>query len=276
MLWMIIGILRGHFLHALNPVYEPVEVEMIFNRPNTPFILTQIENHTILQLLDLGASLECGLKKEILAKINKEVFSQCVFMTANGVIKEEAQFIIPEIQIGSLIINPVIVNEKTGDCSLDEDGVIGNKILEKTNLLLDFPNNKVIFIRDVNCKTINHYQIMEWVKVPFEWHSVGMILDVETNLGLEKYLLDTGATHNFIYYEHLQEQAPQLYNEQGNQIILSKFILGNHDFGQQKFIKLKNLVTFVNEQGVIGVEFLKQHVIFIDYPNKMLYIKNEK
>ena len=108
------------------------------------------------------------------------------------------------------------------------------------------------------------------IKFPFECQSVGMIINVETDLGVKKYLLDTGATHNFIYDKEPSEKTIP------NQIVSSKFILGGYDFGEQILTKLRDPLPFANEQGAVGMEFLKHHVIFIDYPNKALYIKKDR
>jgi hypothetical protein len=83
------------------------------------------------------------------------------------------------------------------------------------------------------------------------------MINVETDTGMLKLLLDTGATCTAV-------RAPCLNST-------SKFILVGHDFGTQSIFPI-DLMPTADWDGLLGMNFLREHSLFIDYPNKVIYL----
>jgi len=195
-------------------------------------------------------------------------------MWFHGIVREEIEYFVPQVKLGSHIFKNVIVTGLDENfCGQDKKyvGLVGNKILEKGNLLVDFSQSKVRFIPHTADQTFIDGNINSWKKIQFERKKLGIFLVIVTDVGEARFLLDTGAPctiidQSFLY--DVEESPAQTEIEYTS----AKFELGGFDFGQQKILGIK-WTKISDEQGILGMDFLKKHVIYIDYPNKVLYIK---
>jgi hypothetical protein len=244
-------------------------IPVTFSQRNDPIIEVSLESNTYPLKLDLGSSFSFSLGEEVLEKISKVKYGTSRWYDFKGNPYESPIYIIPEIGVGDLNFISMFINQDSkefhvsatliGD-PLQFSGVIGWPILEKYNLLLDFPHSAVYASKDLSLIQEAALFSDHLLAIPFEAHPDGIILAVETDAGVHHLLLDTGTTTTAIRRPHLSSTE--------------KFSIMNHDFGEC-FVMPVDLSSQFDFDGVIGMDFLCKHSLFIDYSNKTLFIDLE-
>lgn len=252
--------------------FKSIELEIVFPEKDRPCVYVEIEGHKFLELFDLGAIHEFAMSRSALTVLpNKEPFSKSLFRGMKGEAEENIEYFFPKISINSLVFNNAVVAE-LGDKRLRAEekfvGFVGNRILQSGNLILDFARSKVIVIPHSTSQRADGYDIESWVKIKFEWKGIGIFLEIDNDMEKMRFLLDTGCVFTYIdrsFFTNPPEEQNLYYDS-------SKFKIGEFDFGKQRLTSME-WGKFADEQGILGMDFLKKHVIYIDYPNKVLYIK---
>src|SRR5207248_87550 len=73
-------------------------------------------------------------------------------------------------------------------------GTVGRGILKQKNLFLDFPNARIAFIDKIS--KLKNWKLLH--QIPFEMTQDGVVLNVETDIGNKKFLIDTGCSQNVL------------------------------------------------------------------------------
>ena len=112
------------------------------------------------------------------------------------------------------------------------------------------------------------------LRVPFEMTSLGITLDIQTAQGEKKFLVDTGATITAIrssqrYLEESQQDFREL-----KYLTTSQFIIGGKDFGPMALYLLDITPEMKEIDGILGMTFLNDHIVYIDFRKKMLYLSD--
>lgn len=269
-------------------VSRVVCVPITFTLSGTPALLATIEDNECLLELDLGSKFQLSLKKSILDGINdKKAHKMAHWKDAKGDSYESPSYLIPNVSIGDLVLADVIARQESDiyrqNTTLwnDQDkkdvqiillGSIGRPLLEKTNLLLDFPHSKMIACNSkYKLKRLGIY-LENMTKIPFEGGERGIIIKTDTDAGILRLGLDTGATITLIRSSRLHDQKCTIDEHGFSTYTTSKLSIGNADFGS-KDLFLYDITSELHEiDGVLGMDFLKDHVIYIDYQEKMIYI----
>lgn len=237
---------------------------------NQPIIDVSVEGITHPFNLDLGSSVAFSLSEKILQKIDRTKYGTSTWFDFRGNPYESPLYIIPEIKIGNLIFSNVFANRDSEDfhanATIEGDpqqfpGVIGLPILEKYNLFLDFPRSKIYASNDHLSLQKRGLLSQNLLSIPFTPHSDGIILNVETDTGIQRLMIDTGATLTVMRTSH--------------PTFTKKFCIMGHDFGERS-IKVLDLSPQFDFDGSIGMDFIKEHPIFIDYVNKVIFIDLQK
>lgn len=259
---------------------EPKQIELQISyphRPDKPCVHIEIEGQRFLQLFDLGAECEMALTHSALASVQrKDLFSQSNFTWFSGITEKTMHYFIPLAKINDFPLKNVIVmgiSEQIFSQSQKVQGLIGCRILERWNVLLDFSRSKIHLIPPASELSSISDDIDSWLKVNFHLQlcGSGIVVTVITDMGEIPFVLDTGSPYTIIDRSFL-ENAEKLSEESEIEWTSSKFKLGDFDFGEQKMwaVKWKKIS---DEQGILGMDFLQKRVLYIDYPNKTLYIK---
>lgn len=235
---------------------------LTFDAFNIPTLAIQIENQTLPLILDLGSHYPLMLDKSYLDKLTKKAHGISLWFDVWGNEYTSHTYLIPSISLDDLSWTNVLVRDQpqewianTTFSSLSAPiiGSIGRPILEQTNLLLDFPGSAIY-----PCST----PPSNWHPVPFTLTPDGIAIQVETDIGPTTLILDTGSTWTVLNSSLIT--TPRT----------SKFSINNKDFGPQSLLLLEITPKFQTMNGLLGMDFLRQHAIYIDYPNKTIYIKN--
>ena len=100
------------------------------------------------------------------------------------------------------------------------------------------------------------------------------MLNIATDLGGLDILVDTGFTltmlHDFLYpygeTVRLDYRDIPIFSSR-------KFIIGNKDFGRKNLYFLKMQDRLYDIDGFLGMDFIKDHVIYIDFSKSEIYIQ---
>jgi hypothetical protein len=231
-----------------------------------PIIDVSIQGNGYSFRLDLGSFVPFSLCEEILQNVCKTKRGISKWYDFRGKQYESPVYTIPEIKIGNLQFARPLVNQSNEDFQanvtlrgspLDLPGVVGLPILEKYNLLLDFPHAAIYASNDhlslQKAGLLSH----NLLAIPFTIHSDGIFLSVETDTGTYRLMLDTGSTSTVIRAPH--------------PVSTSRFCIMGHDFGERRIVAVDVSSQF-NFDGYLGMDFLRERPIFIDYSNKLIFI----
>ncbi|MGE5196268.1 MAG: hypothetical protein ACM3JI_02935 [Anaerolineae bacterium] len=272
-----------------TPQYYLFQMPITMTPSGCPAITAVIEKQTYLLKFDLGSKFSLSLDKDILEAVqSKKSYGVAKWRDVKGNFYESPSYIIPRVKIGDLLlidtivkqeddiykINTTLWNNKENEPtpSIQHFGTLGRPLLEKKNLLLDFKNSLMFVSNDIKKLKENGYNLNKSIKVSFQMGRTGIILLVNTDIGTIKLSIDTGSTVSLVRSSIFQNTEINK-KEHGIPIYTtSKFAIGNKDFGN-KDLFLYDITSELNEiDGVLGMDFLKKHVVYIDYKNKVLYI----
>jgi len=270
--------------HALIPVKLSIG--------GIPLIKIEIQNQKYLLEMDLGSKFQLTLSKDALNRLSKKESSRLLSRDMHGNKYEALSYKIPLIKVADFSFADVIVREQSEDFILnttywmdmsrsddpfeDRTGTIGRGLLEQRNLLLDFCN-RVIFISN-HLKRLKEagYRLEEFKKCSFRFGRTGIILPIHTDFGKVRFSLDTGSTISFIRSSFVQNRVTEKKKHGLPFIATRTFEIADKDFGNMD-LYLQSITPELTEiDGILGMDFLKNHVVYIDYKNKVLYFGESK
>lgn len=264
-----------------------IKIPITMSLANTPVIPLDIQGKQILLDLDYGSKFQLTLSKLILDNLNKESQGSLITRDGKGNTYESNAFLLPQVSIGNRAFSKVIAKEleeefvknttlytNMSDTDLlnGKNGSIGRGILATMSLLVDFCHHFLLEVKDLNTLIKSGLFPKSYIVVPCREGRTGLILDVNTDLGLIRLSLDTCATHSLIRSSSAHDLT-LLENRYGmDKMTSEKFVIEGTDFGRTD-LYLYDITPELEEiDGVLGMDFLKNRVLYIDYPNKMLYI----
>ena len=271
--------LKNHaiYLDYTNKVayIEPLQVyferfPVSFSDGNIPVINVRIENNIYPLELDLGMSFPFSLTPKVLQEIRTDSYSTAHWLDFKGNEYQSPIHTVPGLQIGNQIFLDARITQDTEDfyentriegAFSEKFGRIGLPILEKYNLFLDFPHEAVYI-----CDTLSRLQepgllSTHLLAIPFLFHKHGILLSVETKTGVLRLILDTGCTKTVVRHPYA--------------LSVSEFRIMGHDFGSRSICPI-DLCSDFDFDGYLGMDFLMEHPLFIDYSNKIIYLDLQK
>lgn len=262
------------YVHKIAYVEPPKKyfehIPVVLGSRNNPIIDVSMQGSVYPLKLDLGSSIYFSLSEEVLQNICKTKYGVSKWHDFRGKEYESPTYTISQIKIGNLSFARVLVDQDNSDFHanvtfdgppLQLSGAIGRPILEKYNLFLNFPRAAIYACNDH--VTLQNAGLLSknLLAVPFTVHSDGIIFSVETDMGTYHLMLDTGSTFTVI-------RAPHCNTTQ-------KFCIMGHDFGERA-IKALEVSPQFDFDGMLGMDFLCEHPLFIDYSNKIVFIDLQK
>lgn len=264
-----------------------ISIPVSFNGAKKPLFTAQIEKTNYVLGLDLGAY-QLSLDKDELAKLKKTSQGIKQWEDGFGNKYESLSYIVPNFRIKDLKWENIKIIEEEpifdNNTTLWKDannklittkktvGGIGRIILHKTNLLLDFPHSKICACNNISKLKKKNYDITNWIQVPFMETQLGMILEIDMDFGLKRLIFDTGCTVNFMQPRSIGKEIWEK-NEKGLwSYTTSKFVIGSHNFANKKLYQYEFSKLYDEVDGFLGMSFIEDYQIYIDYPNRMIYI----
>jgi hypothetical protein len=218
------------------------------------------------------------------------------FSDINGNHYQTEKYILPEIKIGGLRIYDVHVKEEGDgfrknarlqgceDKKIEEEfdrkivgrlgtGMFLDDILG--GLFMDLGHSKFFIIKDIALFQEDGYSIKNMLKIPYEWNH-GFVIELETDFGKEKFLLDTGFSCNVIKESLVGETTPVEIQGKLKMVTSSKFQIGGEDFGAEEFYSYSITPEMEGIDGILGMPFFKKYALFLDLKNDVAYIASSQ
>lgn len=293
-LFMMIAI--GTFLILKRPKYISSDIKLPVNFPNhflEPTVNVLIEGNKYDFLVDLGStSYAFHLEDRILQKLsNKEALGDGKLCDIKGNVYTAPEFCIPEIKIGGqsifnsiatkrnhqFLYNVQIGSEQNSQKLIEDkiiriDGKVGLPLFKQYNCLFDFPNSAIILQKNIKNPEKN-YTPSKFVHIPFSIENYGITLSIETDAGVHKMVLDTGATYSVINKKLIPpNQTKEI--EQGLQKYFptNQLIINGCNFGSWE-LALFDISDKFDLDGCLGADFFLEYAVYLDFQNKMAYIQ---
>jgi hypothetical protein len=249
---------------------------------NLPLLQVEIEGNVYDVELDLGTRLST-LPKDNLDGINKEFYGTFYGFDMHGKAYASSIYQVPKVKIYDCLVPIMKICEESaefiensvllGDAKdLPYIGRLGREMFEDRNFLLDFSQSKMILCKKFKDLKRENYSLEEFTKVPFVLNTMGICLQVETDTGIKTMLLDTGASRSLIRRAPLEEENVKEFSR-GIPIWYSKkLVLGGRDFGEKRFGLFKIASVMAQIDGILGMDFIKEHLVYIDMKQQVAYI----
>lgn len=246
---------------------------------NAPLVKVKIEGTEYLLIFDLGCNMCLMLKDRVLNTLNhKEYMGISRFFDINGNIYEQSEYKIPHMQIGPFDITDIgaiqesyfFIQEgnkigtkrrplRTQDQMDLIDGKIGGGLLCLSKLIsyFDLSHSTVCMGTRLDQITKNH-PLSDFSQLKLEVINGFICLNLLTDRGMQKFLLDTGASHSLIQKTALDNKDVKINLEL---------------FGARRFIAI-DLPVDAPFDGILGLDFFKDYKVCLDFSNQTLYIKS--
>lgn len=286
---MLLGVSFCFFSTSSNPSKSWVKIPVFFTIPYEPLIHSEIENIPYSLLVDLGGSRSLYLKETNLKNLSLKKWTQeTQLKDIKGNVYLSDQYQVPKVKIGPLEFQNVEVVEEKIEFSENNiiwnsikntnpnrkaskiDGSIGCPLFQNYCCLFDFPNSAIYLGKSFD-KDISH---KNFVKVPFTLEKYGVVLSVETDQGLHRFSLDTGAGFSVIRNSLIDKMHLKELGKGTNRWYFQtkKMTLDGYNFGQWEFA-LYPIAEEFDIDGSLGIDFFKEHAIYLDFSNRIAYIK---
>lgn len=268
-----IGLFVGNYFVSKK---QYARMFVTFGRSNLPSAKANIQGKDYSLLVNLSSIVPLTLNKDILASIQKKPCGTIQFKDVNGHKIEYSTYLIPEIKIGDLAFTDVIVAERNQEYNAGEEvGEIGLPLLKKNNLMFDLSHSTIIACDSQDKLKKMGYFLEDMTQIPFEIieGAGGIIIPVSTDFGVIKLALCTGSTLSLIKSSLVKEHEIQK-DEQDAKFVSSAFMIGAKNWGYQE-LYLQDFFNMQQVNGFIGMDFLSEHLLYIDFKNKMVYIADK-
>jgi hypothetical protein len=282
-----IGI-AGFFWCFLKTDKYHVPFPIQFSKEDTPCAIVAIEGQEFLLDVDLGSKFALHLSKDLLDKIeNKKECGVGTWRDLKGNKYETPSYIIPKLFWDKLVMKDIIIQQSDNKCcenqvlwsdenlgsdlAYTQNGAIGRPILQKFNFLLDYTRMRIIATNDLKKMKKIGYMLHEMKKLPFTIGLVGINVSIDTKWGTRNFSLDTGSSVNAIRASILDEQEG-IITPRGFKGVTSQCKMGGKDLDDLFFYSYDLSPELSDIDGILGTPFLDQHVIYIDFKNKVLYL----
>lgn len=269
---------------GLTPSFIQIPVSFFpFN--DRPTMEIEIEGKKYRVLIDLGFSRPLSLQDKSIRKIHKKQFVEnSDFMGIKGKIYRVKEFFAPEVKLVNGLLKNVTIVEESLDFFNDGrifpsmriwdrfkerlelaiiKGRIGWAVFRETVCFFDFPHSTVYLGKEVaELLEKTGYLSPDFIQIPFEMENYGLIFSIRTDLGIKRFLLDTGATCSLL-------RGSEISTKDG--YITDQFQLAGHELGPWQFC-FTTISDAFQCDGILGVDFFKEYPICFDFENQFAYI----
>ncbi len=253
-----------------------------------PSVSVTIQGHAIPLAFDLGGSkLQLAVSPAILKRLNIRVHhvgGVVHGVDARGIKSTYKAFVLPQVELGDFVFNDVkgIEYHPWGGEGAPKDGIVGFDLIARFNLVIDFSKSAVILVRGNNYPP--GYDIGSWPKVPFAVNG-HMIASAKVNDKTISLIWDTGTPVSSLKLQTIISgdvascSKTILFKIAADPntckaIAAAEFIMGERDFGPMTFYTRS--MPALPADGMIGDDFFRTHIVYIDFFDKTVAIAKAK
>ncbi len=271
-----------HIKNRQGAYFLPIKISK-FTAANQPCLSAEIDQKTISVMLDLGFRGQFGFSSDVLKTIENKTYLQSTTMYGIcGAAYKENLFKIPKISVGSVVFSEPEVHEYSETFHIDatliegneqpsspEPGKVGWELFGNINLFLDLKHSKLSFCDSLSTLVRQGYQEEAFVKVPLLLDRGLVEIEVQTELGLFRCMLDTGSTWNVLNTENRAYE--QTYVTARREL----FLINSTNFGPLDFhlVPIKMPIAI---EGILGMEFFQEHCVFLDFSEHSVYFSKAR
>lgn len=248
-----------------SPKIYHTALALSYNSHQLPLVDIEIAKKGYRVVVDLGASRPLSLQGKDLEALPKMRYGTSCCINFWGDIQEEPSYLISAVKLGSLIFDDFVVTKKEAS-----EGYLGWFFLKKVNVLLDHVRSMLYVSNDKAELLKEGYDLSAMIKVPLI-KSKGLVVEVMTDFGRRKVMIDTGSTINVLKSVDIDSPATPKESFGMPERATSHFLLNGYDFGPLTFHLCDFAFTTVD--GIMGMAFLKNHVVYIDYDAGFIYFQ---
>jgi hypothetical protein len=247
-----------------------------------PYVKVEIEGREYFFVLDLGFFSQGAIDAPCLAEIqNKALKKTATFHGVLGKNYKSKVYEIPELAVGQMKFSSVLLEESNlafqADATTQPEnkctaeitaGTLGSGLFKETCLCLDLHSFKMAFCDSFETFKSRLKPHNPFSKVPFSFKNGWIEFEMNVAQKTLHCILDTGSTLNHI-------NVPNPDNKPISEFIKTKQSfdsaqVGTMDFGPIVFSQLP--INFpVHIDAIIGLDFIANHLIFIDFVNQEIY-----
>lgn len=255
-----------------------------FSSANLPITSVEIEEKKYYLEIDIGSKYALTLHGTSLSEIkNKKNLNKLSWKDFKGNSYSAYSYRLPKVTLKDIVVKDVIActsnvnyenntslfgNPNTG---INDAQRIGRPFLSTFKLLLDFKNSRMFISNDIKKLKALGFDVSNFKKIPMKIGKTGAIIQIKTDFGIKKLSIDTGSTITSL---RKNDQLKFTKSNHDVPILTSKkFVIEGKDFGNQDFYLLAITPELNEVDGFLGMDFLKNHVVYIDFPGKMVYIE---
>ena len=243
----------------------------------------EIENQVISSQIDLGWGGGVALPSATLHHLrNKTLVGRYPFSGLKGKIYESNVYDLPHIHFGKMKIFPMRVKEenlefledsvlKKGEENIPENGQgrVGWYVFKPFNVLLDCEHSAIVICDSLATLKEQGFPIDSFTEAPLLLDHNSIDFEVITDTGPLRCVLDTGTTWNLLNKNqgHRLNEDLFVFNSE-DRWDAKTFQINGAEFGPVNFVNIKSPLGF---DAIIGMEFIDEHLIFIDFRNEKIY-----
>lgn len=253
------------------------------------YVDAEMENTSCPLELDLGTT-NISLRQEILEQIqNKLKVGYSHIVDVNGNTYRNDKYCLNWMKIGPLKIENVECEQEDLDFLLKGYFLAPDRVSDPSALkhfqmlagrlgiflfrqrdywLFDFPKLALYAVNDLSVfKKQFRLSFDQFIEATLEPSYPEVIIKIDTDFGTKRFLVDTGADITL-----LKPPGDGFYSRQW--INLGKFAIGEHELGISKIylFKLPEDLGNVNIEGILGMDFLRGRILFLDFKTNKLFL----
>ncbi|HNA62137.1 MAG TPA: hypothetical protein PKW79_03575 [Rhabdochlamydiaceae bacterium] len=261
-----------------------------FGSGGLPCFNVKIGEKKLIFGLDLGLDADLSATSDLIQEIKERSFVNTVLMSGmQGGIYEENVYKIPDFKLGRLTVYNPLLNEESPEWEkesaiihksdpnvLHPSGRMGWRLFQGITLFLDLKNGSIVLGAGIDDLLKNGYSFEGFTKTALLIDHNFIEFTSQTPNGPFRCMLDSGCTSNLINAnDRNDEPLEKLILDESRFIPIDQFEIGGHNCGP---IKLRPIpIQFqVPVEVILGMEFLLNHQVFIDFPHQEIYFSTEK
>jgi hypothetical protein len=297
-------IAKPQLLTQATPYFVPLKIDR-FSSEDIPHLKMEIEDKIVDVALDIGYDGIISLPADIIKDLKtKKFIRRKRAFGCRGKTYESDFYEVAKAHIEHMSFYPVFVEETNpefeydahlaGEKTLENFGRIGWDLFRNFNLLIDCEHSKIALCDGLETLKKQGYPVVSFIEIPLLLDRGLIEFEAETEKGVLRCMLDTGATWNMLNkdLDHPESNNHMIftlrdgdqsslnpenkdllkYDPNDDEQVFSSFKIGGKKFGPIAFDRIKSPMAI---DAIIGMEFVRSTLIFIDFFNKKIYfLKN--
>jgi hypothetical protein len=245
---------------------------------SAPLVKVNIDQNEYILKVDLGASCQFMLKQRVLDEIHeKKFFGNSKGFDVQGYVYEQPQFLISNICLDKIRFDDVTAIEES-DFFVSQgsklapsdsqriqqqlkliDGRIGCEAFH--SLVCFFDLRQSLFAIEMDRESMEKkHSLQGYLETSFTLDQGLVCLELTVDEESKKFLLDTGASRSALNQRSFSGNFTKKFQLEGVQLENRNFFI--FDFPEH----------ISNIDGILGIDFFKDHAICIDFPNQKILI----